>query len=155
MCGIFGYIGSKESLPFLLEGLRKLEYRGYDSAGVATLDHGRLFVSKRVGKISELENLLQAKPQSGEIGIAHTRWATHGRPSDNNSHPHTDCKHKIGVVHNGIIENYLELRRRLSDEGHKFVSTTDTEVLAHLIEKYYQGDLESAVKAAIKEVIGS
>ena len=155
MCGIFGYIGRKECLAFLLEGLRKLEYRGYDSAGVATLDQGRLFVSKRVGKISELENLLKAKPQSGQIGIAHTRWATHGRPSDTNSHPHTDCKHQIGVVHNGIIENYLELRRTLSEEGHKFVSTTDTEVLAHLLEKHFDGDLEEAVRKSVKEVVGS
>jgi glucosamine--fructose-6-phosphate aminotransferase (isomerizing) len=155
MCGIFGYIGDKESLPFLLEGLRKLEYRGYDSAGVATLDRGRLFVSKRVGKISELEGLLQSKPQNGQIGIAHTRWATHGRPSDHNSHPHTDCKHRLSVVHNGIIENYLELRRQLSEEGHKFTSTTDTEVLAHLIEKHFKGDLEEAVRKTIQEVVGS
>jgi len=156
MCGIFGYIGSKEAVPFIIEGLKKLEYRGYDSAGVATLDKSKLFVSKSVGKIAELEALLLKKPIGGGIGIGHTRWATHGRPSDENSHPHEDCKGEIAVVHNGIIENYLELRRELSDKGHKFRSATDTEVLAHLIEEHYDGrDLLLAVSKALKLVKGA
>ncbi|MBI5700290.1 glutamine--fructose-6-phosphate transaminase (isomerizing) [Candidatus Saganbacteria bacterium] len=158
MCGIFGYIGTKESLPFLLEGLKKLEYRGYDSAGVATIDEGRLFVTKSLGKIVDLEKELVKRPISGNIGIGHTRWATHGRPSDENSHPHTDCHNEIAVVHNGIIENYLQLRRKLSEEGHRFLSTTDTEVVAHLIEKHLKArgaSLEDAVKASLNEIEGS
>jgi len=155
MCGIFGYIGNKEALPFLIEGLKKLEYRGYDSAGIATLDQGKLFVSKCVGKISDLEDLLQKKPISGEIGIGHTRWATHGRPSHLNSHPHEDCRLEIVVVHNGIIENYLELRRDLSERGHKFKSTTDTEVLAHLIEEKIDGGLAHAVRESLLLVRGT
>ena len=105
MCGIFGYIGKKEAVPFIIEGLRKLEYRGYDSSGVATLENNKLFVSKCVGKIANLENLLKQKPIGGQIGVGHTRWATHGKPSSENSHPHEDCQGKIVVVHNGIIEN--------------------------------------------------
>ncbi len=156
MCGIFGYVGSKEAVPFIIEGLKKLEYRGYDSAGVATLDNNKLFISKSVGKIAELEALLAKKPIGGGIGIGHTRWATHGRPSDENSHPHEDCKGEIAVVHNGIIENYLELRRELADKGHKFRSATDTEVLAHLIEEHYDGkDLLLAVSKALKLVKGA
>ncbi len=155
MCGIFGYIGDKEALPFILEGLKKLEYRGYDSAGVATLDKGKLFVSKCVGKIFDLEEMLKQKPIGGEIGIGHTRWATHGRPSHLNSHPHEDCSGKIVVVHNGIIENYLEIRRELAENGHKFSSTTDTEVIAHLIEEYFDGNLFQAVANALKRVRGS
>lgn len=155
MCGIFGYIGNKEAVPFILEGLKKLEYRGYDSSGVATLDKGKLFVSKQVGKISELETQLQHKPIGGSIGIGHTRWATHGRPSQANSHPHQDCTGKFVLVHNGIIENYLELRRALSDKGHKFTSTTDTEVIVHLVEEHYEGNLLKAVGAAVKKVTGS
>ena len=155
MCGIFGYIGSKDALPFLIEGLKKLEYRGYDSAGVATLDKGKLFVSKCVGKIAELEKLISQKPIGGEIGIGHTRWATHGRPSDDNSHPHEDCKGQIVVVHNGIIENYLELRRTLAKNGHKFTSTTDTEVIAHLIEDNMNGNLLKSVSKALEYIRGS
>jgi len=159
MCGIFGYIGNKEALPFLIEGLKKLEYRGYDSAGVATIDQGRLFVTKCAGKISDLEKELNERPIGGAIGVGHTRWATHGRPSDENSHPHTDCTDSLVVVHNGIIENYLPLRRQLSEEGHKFTSTTDTEVIAHLIEKHLKIDrshtLEEAVRHALEEVEGS
>ncbi|MGB9613748.1 MAG: glutamine--fructose-6-phosphate transaminase (isomerizing), partial [Candidatus Margulisiibacteriota bacterium] len=156
MCGIFGYIGSKEAIPFLIEGLKRLEYRGYDSAGVATLDQGKIFVSKCVGKISELERLLQEKPISGETGIGHTRWATHGQPSHLNSHPHQDCQGKLAVVHNGIIENYPELKRSLSQNGHKFRSATDTEVLAHLIEEYLEeNDLLHAVRKALLVVEGS
>ncbi|MDD5382256.1 MAG: glutamine--fructose-6-phosphate transaminase (isomerizing) [Candidatus Margulisbacteria bacterium] len=155
MCGIFGYIGDKEALPFLLEGLKKLEYRGYDSAGVATLDKGKVFISKCLGKIVDLEELLRQKPIGGAIGIGHTRWATHGRPSHINSHPHEDCSGKIVVVHNGIIENYLELRRALADNGHKFTSTTDTEVIAHLIEDNMDGSLLKAVSKALSQVKGS
>jgi glucosamine--fructose-6-phosphate aminotransferase (isomerizing) len=155
MCGIFGYIGDKEALPFLIEGLKKLEYRGYDSAGVATLDKGKVFVSKCVGKITDLEELLKQKPIGGEIGIGHTRWATHGRPSHINSHPHEDCEGKIVVVHNGIIENYLEIRRKLADNGHKFSSSTDTEVIAHLIEENMNGDLFRAVAKTLKYLKGS
>lgn len=155
MCGIFGYIGDKEALPFLLEGLKKLEYRGYDSAGVATIHQERLFVSKCMGKIVDLEKNLLEKPISGRIGIGHTRWATHGRPSHLNSHPHEDCTGKIVVVHNGIIENYLEIRRELSDKGHRFSSTTDTEVIAHLIEENLKLDLFSAVRTALQKVKGT
>ena len=155
MCGIFGYIGTKEAVPFIIEGLKKLEYRGYDSAGVATLDNGKLFIAKRAGKINDLEDLLARKPIGGEIGIGHTRWATHGRPSDANSHPHADCSGKIVVVHNGIIENYLELRRELADRGHKFSSTTDTEIIAHLIEENMHGDLLKAVSQALPLLKGS
>lgn len=157
MCGIFGYIGTREGLPFLLEGLKKLEYRGYDSAGVATLDRGRIFISKCVGKIVQLEEELKLRPIGGKIGIGHTRWATHGRPSDENSHPHSDCKGDLAVVHNGIIENYLKLRRDLSDEGHKFTSTTDTEIIAHLIERYLSKakSLEEAVKTTLGKLEGS
>ncbi|MDD5593741.1 MAG: glutamine--fructose-6-phosphate transaminase (isomerizing) [Candidatus Margulisbacteria bacterium] len=156
MCGIFGYVGYKEALPFLVEGLKKLEYRGYDSAGVATLDKGKLFVSKCVGKISDLESLLQQKPIAGEIGIGHTRWATHGQPSHLNSHPHEDCRSELVVVHNGIIENYMELRQELSARGHKFKSATDTEVLAHLIEENLEAEgLFSAVRKSLLAVRGS
>jgi glucosamine--fructose-6-phosphate aminotransferase (isomerizing) len=156
MCGIFGYIGNKEALPFLIEGLKRLEYRGYDSAGVATLEQGTLFVSKCVGKISDLEKLLQAKPIGGEIGIGHTRWATHGQPSHVNSHPHEDCEGKIVVVHNGIVENYLELKKELLEKGHRFRSLTDTETLAHLIEEYIKEyGLFHAVRKALTVVKGS
>jgi len=155
MCGIFGYVGNKESVPFILEGLKKLEYRGYDSAGIATIDHGKIFVTKTTGKIAELERILEERPIKGSLGIGHTRWATHGSPSQENSHPHLDCKKQLAVIHNGIIENYLELRRALSDEGHKFNSTTDTEVIAHLTEKYYDGSLEEAVRKAVHDLKGS
>lgn len=155
MCGIFGYIGTKEAVPFILEGLKKLEYRGYDSAGIATLHKGSVFISKCAGKIADIATLLAQKPISGAIGIGHTSWATHGRPTDLNSHPHDDCQGKIVVVHNGIIENYLELRRELADKGHKFKSTTDTEVLAHLIEDNLNGNLLKSVFRALSLVRGS
>lgn len=162
MCGIFGYVGKKESPSLLIEGLKKLEYRGYDSAGIAVINGGDLKIEKCAGKIAELEKVLNDNhPLGGNIGIAHTRWATHGRPSDENSHPHTDCKGEIAVVHNGIIENYLALRRELSEEGHKFRSSTDTEVISHLIEKNIisrkgkRGSLEDAVRATVKVLEGS
>jgi glucosamine--fructose-6-phosphate aminotransferase (isomerizing) len=155
MCGIFGYIGNKEAVPLIIEGLKKLEYRGYDSAGIATIDNGKVFVTKAAGKIADLEHLLAQKPISGEMGIGHTRWATHGKPSDANSHPHEDCTGKIVVVHNGIIENYLELRRDLADKGHKFTSATDTEVVAHLIEENFEGDLLQAVARSLLTLKGS
>lgn len=155
MCGIVGYVGHKEALPFLVEGLKKLEYRGYDSAGVATLDEGKLFVSKCVGKIVELETLLAGQPINGLIGIGHTRWATHGQPSHINSHPHVDCQGKLVVVHNGIIENFLELRKGLIERGHVFRSATDTEVFAHLIEENFAGDLLTAVRASLSQVRGT
>ena len=128
MCGIVGYIGERESTPILIEGLRKLEYRGYDSAGVSIWNNGQSRVIRCRGKLSQLENLLQKEPPSGKLGIGHTRWATHGRPSDENAHPH---KHgTVSVVHNGIIENYLALRQGLAARGHKFSSETDTEIVA-------------------------
>src|SRR5437867_201983 len=156
MCGIMGYVGKQSALPILLDGLRRLEYRGYDSAGVALLDGG-LQVVKAKGKLGELEKKLRGAELPGTVGIGHTRWATHGRPSDENAHPHTDCKGNLVVVHNGILENYLEIKDRLRSEGHTFRSETDTEVLAHLIEHHLTttGRLERAVKAALAEVTGS
>jgi glucosamine--fructose-6-phosphate aminotransferase (isomerizing) len=157
MCGIFGYIGDKECASLLIEGLKKLEYRGYDSAGIAVIHENQLQVEKCSGKIADLEKLLEEKPSiSGHIGIAHTRWATHGRPSDENSHPHTDCTYELGIVHNGIIENYLSLRRDLAAEGHNFKSTTDTEVIVHLIEKNLNGcSLEESVRKTVNQLDGS
>jgi glutamine---fructose-6-phosphate transaminase (isomerizing) len=133
MCGIVGYIGKKEAAPLLIDGLRRLEYRGYDSAGICTLDGGRLQVRKRVGRVALLEKLLKQKPVTGSLGISHTRWATHGLPSDANAHPHKDQSGKLALVHNGIIENYAALRQKLLRHGDKFLSQTDTEVLAHLV----------------------
>jgi glucosamine--fructose-6-phosphate aminotransferase (isomerizing) len=141
MCGIVGYIGEKDAPLICLEGLRRLEYRGYDSAGIAVVAGGVLDVRKVVGKLANLAELLEAEPLHGTVGIGHTRWATHGKPSVENSHPHLSCAGDIAVVHNGIIENYAELRERLQAEGHVFRSQTDTETAAHLIEKYYEGDL--------------
>ncbi|HYJ34353.1 MAG TPA: glutamine--fructose-6-phosphate transaminase (isomerizing) [Candidatus Binatia bacterium] len=155
MCGIVGYVGDQESLPILLEGLRRLEYRGYDSAGVAILNGGGIKIQKAAGKISVLEGLLGEDPSHGTLGIAHTRWATHGEPNTKNAHPHTDCKGKIAVVHNGIIENYATLKRALEGEGHRFTTDTDTEVIAHLIEKFYQGNLEKAVAQALRLLTGT
>ncbi|NPV27330.1 MAG: glutamine--fructose-6-phosphate transaminase (isomerizing) [Firmicutes bacterium] len=156
MCGIVGYIGDKPAVPVLIEGLKKLEYRGYDSAGLAVLDGGDLVVTKSAGKISILEEILfEVNMPHSRIGIGHTRWATHGRPSDINSHPHTDCTGKFAVVHNGIIENFLPLKEWLQGEGHVFVSETDTEVLPHLIEHFYQGNLEQAMMEVLARVEGS
>lgn len=155
MCGIIGYIGKKEAYPILIEGLKRLEYRGYDSAGVAIFDGEKINLGKEKGKIADLENKVGNRKLSGNIGIAHTRWATHGKPSKTNAHPHTDCSEKITVVHNGIIENYKTLKVNLEKEGHKFISETDTEVLAHLVEKFYKGDLLKAVTQALKSVEGT
>ena len=155
MCGIVGYVGDKTAVPVLVEGLKKLEYRGYDSAGVAVLDEGSLTVKKSVGKLAALESKLGDEMTQTTVGIGHTRWATHGRPSDRNSHPHTDCTGKIAVVHNGIIENYLELREWLSGQEHAFSSETDTEVLPHLVEEFYTGNLEEAVHRVLTLVKGS
>ncbi|MGA2853647.1 MAG: class II glutamine amidotransferase, partial [Verrucomicrobiota bacterium] len=139
MCGIIGYIGKKAASPILLEGLRRLEYRGYDSAGVALVCGGDLLVRKKKGKIGEgLARLLKSEPVEGNLGIGHTRWATHGPPSDKNSHPQLDQSGKIAIVHNGVIENYDALKQKLLAAGHKFKSDTDTEVLAHLIGDYYE-----------------
>ncbi len=158
MCGIVGYVGDRSAVGIIVDGLKRLEYRGYDSAGVAVLTaNGRLEVRRAAGKIKTLEALLRERPMAGTIGIGHTRWATHGRPSDENAHPHTDCTGSLVVVHNGILENYLEVKERLLDQGHVFKSETDTEVLAHLIEHHLRaGDrLERAVKAALGEFRGS
>ena len=154
MCGIIAYFGNKNVAPILIEGLKKLEYRGYDSAGVCLLNGGELYSAKVKGRVSELEGAaLELKPST--IGIAHTRWATHGEPSEINAHPHFDCKNEIAVVHNGIIENYTTLKEILEKEGHKFISKTDTEVLPHLIEKFYEGDLEKAVIKTLGLVVGT
>lgn len=152
MCGIVGYIGWREAAPIVIEGLKRLEYRGYDSFGVAT-ENGHINVIKRSGRISE--NGADLTALSGQIGIGHTRWATHGVPNDINAHPHTDCTGRIAVVHNGIIENYALLKRKLVERGHQFKSETDTEVIAHLIEEYYEGDLLTAVSETIRHLEGS
>lgn len=155
MCGIVGYLGKKKAVPILIDNLKRLEYRGYDSAGVAVIKDSSLVVEKSVGKLSKLEGIVMPKDYSSTIGIGHTRWATHGKPSDINAHPHTDCKGEIALVHNGIIENYLELKDELISRGHKFLSETDTEVIVHLIEEYYKGDLLEAVRSAVKRLEGS
>jgi glutamine---fructose-6-phosphate transaminase (isomerizing) len=158
MCGIVGYIGSKKVVPVIIEGLRKLEYRGYDSAGIAVVTkEGKLEIRRAPGKLRNLEEVLQKSPIEGTYGIGHTRWATHGRPTEENAHPHRDCTGQIVVVHNGIIENYLELKVQLQAEGHKFVTETDTEIVAHLVEKNSQGGtvcLEEAVRQSLKELRG-
>ena len=155
MCGIVGYVGMQESVPILLEGLRRLEYRGYDSAGVAILNGDGIKIEKAAGKIGVLEKKIAAAHPVGTLGIAHTRWATHGEPNTVNAHPHTDCKGRLAVVHNGIIENYSTLKTALQKEGHRFTTDTDTEVLAHLIEKFFEGNLEKAVASALKHVTGT
>ena len=157
MCGIVGYIGPKKVVPVIIEGLRKLEYRGYDSAGIAVVtEGGKLEIRRAPGKLRNLEEVIQKSPIEGTYGIGHTRWATHGRPTEENAHPHRDCKGEIVVVHNGIIENYLELKERLQREGHKFATETDTEIVAHLVEKNSQGGvpLEEAVRRSLKELRG-
>ncbi|HYR41491.1 MAG TPA: glutamine--fructose-6-phosphate transaminase (isomerizing) [Terriglobia bacterium] len=157
MCGIVGYIGSREVSSVLVDGLKRLEYRGYDSCGVAIIDEGKPRIIRSVGRIGRLEEKIKdTNPTKGSVkcGIGHTRWATHGRPSETNSHPHRDCTGRFYVAHNGIIENYLYLKHRLIAQGHKFTTETDTEVLPHLIEVYYDGDLEQAVRRAVRDVEG-
>ncbi|WP_461829940.1 glutamine--fructose-6-phosphate transaminase (isomerizing) [Aquifex sp.] len=155
MCGIVGYTGRDLALPILLGALERLEYRGYDSAGVALIENGKLIVEKKAGKIRELVRALWGKNYKAKTGIGHTRWATHGKPTDENAHPHTDEKGEFAVVHNGIIENYIELREELKREGVKFKSDTDTEVIAHLIAKNYRGDLLQAVIETVKKLKGA
>ncbi len=155
MCGIVGYIGNRRAVPIILDGLRRLEYRGYDSAGIAVLNGDQhLSVRRASGKLRNLEDAIRVNPMDGPYGIGHTRWATHGRPTEENAHPHRDCTGDIVVVHNGIVENYLQLKHQLQLEGHKFVTETDTEVIAHLVEKYNEGNLEDAVRRAVKELRG-
>ena len=156
MCGIVGYIGPREAAPILLEGLARLEYRGYDSAGIALVTaDGDMFVEKRAGKLANLRTALLESTPSAVVGLAHTRWATHGRPNDLNAHPHTDCTGEITVIHNGIIENFRELRDGLRERGHTLASDTDTEALAHLVEEAYAGDLAEAVRSALRQAHGA
>jgi len=154
MCGIIGYIGNKQALPILIDGLKRLEYRGYDSSGVSVLGK-RTFCVKLAGRIADLENRIQGKSIRGNLGIGHSRWSTHGAPTNKNAHPHWDCKKEIFVVHNGIIENYKVLKEKLEKEGHKFNSETDTETIVHLVEKFFRGNLEEAVRKALKLVKGT
>jgi glucosamine--fructose-6-phosphate aminotransferase (isomerizing) len=162
MCGIVGYVGKKRVVPVILEGLKRLEYRGYDSAGIAVAGNGEgLQIRRAEGKLRNLEEAIRLKPLDGTYGIGHTRWATHGRPTEENAHPHRDCTGKVVVVHNGIVENYLSLKKKLREEGHKFVTETDTEVIAHLVEKYLvgkkdgaQNPLEEAVRKTVRELTG-
>ena len=157
MCGIVGYIGEKDATPIILEGLRKLEYRGYDSAGIAVIENGNIEVRRDVGKLVNLEALVKEKPLSGKIGIGHTRWATHGAPSTRNAHPHLGEGGKVVIVHNGIVENYLELKEELESEGAHFNSDTDTETIVHLIERYFSNGitLEEAVRLSLKRIRGA
>ena len=155
MCGIIGYIGSKDVVPVLVDGLRRLEYRGYDSAGVALVEGGHVEVRRSAGKLSRLEEVIRSHPVTGDYGVGHTRWATHGRPTEENAHPHRDCTGKIVVVHNGIIENHLDLKHQLEAEGHQFETETDTEVVAHLVERETRDDgLENAVRRALVQLRG-
>ncbi|HKV29005.1 MAG TPA: glutamine--fructose-6-phosphate transaminase (isomerizing) [Candidatus Acidoferrales bacterium] len=155
MCGIVGYIGPKKVVPLILDGLKRLEYRGYDSAGIAVVEqNGKLDIRRASGKLRNLEEAIRLSPLDGLYGIGHTRWATHGRPTEENAHPHRDCKGEIVVVHNGIIENYLELKQQLIQKGHKFLTETDTEVIAHLVEENFNGSLESAVQKTVKQLTG-
>ena len=167
MSGIIGYIGNKRVVPVLLEGLQRLQYRGYDSAGLAVIREGKLEIRRATGKLRNLEEVIRLNPLDGTYGIGHTRWATHGAPTEENAHPHRDCHGTVVVVHNGIIENYLELKKQLEDEGHKFTTETDTEVIAHLIEKHLDGgpssaesgaaragNLEEAVRLAVRQLTG-
>jgi len=156
MCGIIGYIGKKNAIPILLEGLKRLEYRGYDSAGIAWIRNKKMFVLKAVGKISSLEKKLQNISVFGNLALGHTRWATHGKVCEKNAHPHFDCQRKIAIVHNGIIENFAELKEKLIAKGHKFISETDSEVIAHLIEEEYKkSNLKEAVRIALSKVFGT
>src|SRR5215472_17299726 len=161
MCGIVGYIGPKKVVPVVIEGLRKLEYRGYDSAGIAVVNGtGKIDIRRAAGKLRNLDDVLAKSPLEGTYGIGHTRWATHGRPTEENAHPHRDCTGEIVVVHNGIIENYLEVKEQLQREGHKFVTETDTEIVAHLVEKNLKDGnggtipLEEAVRKSLGQIRG-
>src|SRR5713101_6917235 len=167
MSGIIGYIGNKRVVPVVREGLQRLQYRGYDSAGLAVIRDGVLEIRRAKGKLRNLEEVIRLNPLDGTYGIGHTRWATHGPPTEENAHPHRDCHGTVVVVHNGIIENYLELKTQLEAEGHKFTTETDTEVIAHLIEKHLnssstgseaagagQGNLEEAVRRAVRQLTG-
>ena len=162
MCGIVGYVGKKRVVPIIVEGLRRLEYRGYDSAGIAVAGNGDgLQIRRAEGKLRNLEEVIRLKPLDGTYGIGHTRWATHGRPTEENAHPHRDCTGTIVVVHNGIVENYLSLKKKLIEEGHVFTTETDTEVIAHLVEKYFvktgngsRPALEEAVRKTVKQLTG-
>src|SRR5690242_1076586 len=161
MCGIIGYIGEKQVLPILIDGLRRLEYRGYDSAGVAVVRDGSIELRRSAGKLARLEEVIAGQPLDGAYGIGHTRWATHGRPTEENAHPHRDCTGRIVVVHNGIIENYVPLKKKLREDGHNFTTETDTEVIAHLVEKYlvkedadHKITLEEAVRKTVNQLTG-
>ena len=156
MCGIFGYTGKKEAQHLVIQGLKHLEYRGYDSSGIAIQNgFNAIAVEKTHGKIKNLEEILKKQPLKGTTAIGHTRWATHGTPSKENAHPHLDNQQQIAVVHNGIIENYFDLKETLEAEGARFRSETDTEVIVHLISKYYKGNLENAVKRALRDLKGT
>src|SRR5438094_5313665 len=162
MCGIVGYVGNKRVVPVIIDGLKRLEYRGYDSAGIAVCGNGEgLQIRRAEGKLRNLEEVIRLKPLDGTYGIGHTRWATHGRPTEENAHPHRDCTGRIVVVHNGIIENYVSLKRKLAEEGHRFTTETDTEIVAHMIEKYCRqgrnGDrpaLQEAVRKTVSQLTG-
>src|SRR6266496_692409 len=157
MCGIVGYVGNKQVVPVILDGLRKLEYRGYDSAGIAVVDEGRhLEIRRAEGKLRNLEESIRQKPIAGSYGIGHTRWATHGRPTEENAHPHRDCTGRVIAVHNGIIENYLQLKEELRRKDHQFVTETDTEIVAHLIEEHLKSGVgfENAVRKSVKQLRG-
>src|SRR5688572_5291257 len=156
MCGIIGYLGPKDVVPILIDGLRRLEYRGYDSAGVAVVRNGRIERRRSAGKLVNLEQAIDTQPLEGVYGVGHTRWATHGRPTEENAHPHQDCTGTIVVVHNGIIENYLDLKHELQKFGHKFVTETDTEIIAHLIEQEMGTDrkLDEAARRALLHMRG-
>ena len=155
MCGIVACVGNRSALPILVERLKRLEYRGYDSSGVAILRDSGAFLVKSAGKVAALEAKLSDAPEKGSTGIAHTRWATHGKPTEANAHPHADCKNSLFVVHNGIIENFVKLKKGLEEKGHRFLSETDTEVLAHLMEEYYNGSLDATVQKALAYVEGT
>src|SRR3989475_4661534 len=155
MCGIVGYVGNKRVVPVIIDGLKRLEYRGYDSAGIAVCGNGEGLERRRAeGKLRNLEEVIRLDPIDGTYGMGHTRWATHGRPTEENAHPHRDCTGRIVVVHNGIIENYLQLKDRLRQKDHQFVTETDTEIIAHLIEEYLKAgsSFEKAVREAIREL---
>src|SRR5712692_1898233 len=155
MCGIVAYTGQQQARHILIEGLKRLEYRGYDSSGIAILNNPSSYLARAVGKVAVLDERVRQESPMGAVGIAHTLWATHAKPTEANAHPHVDCSRKIFLVHNGIIENYQPLKKRLGSNGHTFTSETDTEVLAHLIESAYQGDLEAAVQKALLDVQGT